>query len=266
MANAKADPDISIQAMMLQQQEAAELLDKLPMSDRETLNKHAAWWKTWTSHTSRDETWRELAVAEHPEDINTPALSVDGWFDLFVHETIRAFQVMRALARMETARRGQYLFIGPWDHFARTGKYPDLEFGPDSPDTASGIQQLHMEFFDKYVRGIESALDKRLPVHIFVMGTNVWRSKTDWPLPDTEYTDFYLDSGGNAATRSGGGRLLTELPKKSGPSRTSIPLTQRTQLQVSAAASSPWTPENADHATKRRSKTVPTSVLHNTTP
>lgn len=215
LANAKTDPNISMQVMMQQQQEAAQLLDKLPMSDRETLRKHAAWWKSWMSHTSRDSMWQKLAVAEHPEVINTPALNVGGWFDLFLHETVRAFRVMRSSARSETARRGQYLFIGPWDHFARTGKYPDLEFGPDAPETGSGIHQLHMEFFDRYVRGNETALDRRLPVHIFVMGTNVWRSEFDWPLPDTEYTDFYLDSGGHAATRSGDGLLRAGLPQNS---------------------------------------------------
>lgn len=213
MTNAKPDPNVSIWTILKRQQEVAQLIDKLPMSDHEVLQKHAAWWKPWMSHTARDDTWQRLAVAaEHPEQITTPALNVAGWFDLYMSETIKAFRVMRSKACSETARHGQYLFIGPWDHINQTGKYPDLEFGPTAVDTASGIHELQMEFFDRYIRGNKSALDKQLPVHIFVMGINIWRSEPEWPLPDTQYMDLYLDSGGHAATRSGDGLLRAELP------------------------------------------------------
>jgi putative CocE/NonD family hydrolase len=120
---------------------------------------------------------------------------------------------MRSAPRSETARRGQYLFIGPWDHMSQTGKYPDVDFGAEASDSSSGIHKLHVDFFDSYLRGRPGALDERLPVHIFVMGHNVWRAEAEWPLPDTEYTGFYLDSGGHAATRSGDGLLCPELPQ-----------------------------------------------------
>ena len=34
------------------------------------------------------------------------------------------------------------------------------------------------------------------PVRLFVMGANKWRTATDWPLPETKWTPFYLHANG----------------------------------------------------------------------
>jgi putative CocE/NonD family hydrolase len=44
------------------------------------------------------------------------------------------------------------------------------------------------------------------------MGANQWRDEDDWPLPGTEYVDYFLHSGGRANTAGGDGRLSTEAP------------------------------------------------------
>ena len=56
------------------------------------------------------------------------------------------------------------------------------------------------------------ALAGTAPVRIFVMGIDQWRDEPDWPLPDTAYTDYYLDSSGRANTADGDGELRAEAP------------------------------------------------------
>jgi putative CocE/NonD family hydrolase len=49
------------------------------------------------------------------------------------------------------------------------------------------------------------------------MGENAWRSEQEWPLARTQYTPFYLRSGGRANSIAGDGRLTREPPTESEP-------------------------------------------------
>jgi hypothetical protein len=40
-------------------------------------------------------------------------------------------------------------------------------------------------------------------VKLFIMGPDVWREESDWPLPDTTWQKFYLHSNGDAAANTG---------------------------------------------------------------
>jgi putative CocE/NonD family hydrolase len=45
------------------------------------------------------------------------------------------------------------------------------------------------------------------------MGADYWRDEPDWPLPGTEYREYFLHSGGNANTADGDGTLSTKPPR-----------------------------------------------------
>jgi putative CocE/NonD family hydrolase len=77
----------------------------------------------------------------------------------------------------------------------------------------------HQRFFDRWVRGREGAMAGDAPVRIFVMGIDQWRDEQDWPLPDTTYTDYFLDSSGRANTDDGDGELRQEAPGAEGADR-----------------------------------------------
>jgi putative CocE/NonD family hydrolase len=49
-------------------------------------------------------------------------------------------------------------------------------------------------------------------VRIFVMGENYWRDEQEWPLARTQYTTYYLSSGGRANSLLGDGTLSTRRP------------------------------------------------------
>jgi putative CocE/NonD family hydrolase len=68
-----------------------------------------------------------------------------------------------------------------------------------------------LRFFDRHLRG-NAAGDSGASVRIFVMGIDQWRDEHDWPLPDTTYVDYFLESGGRANTLEGDGVLSTQTP------------------------------------------------------
>ena len=181
-------------------------------AEQDLLDAHLPFWKDWMRHAERDDFWQSLSVLEHLDTITTPALHVGGWFDIFIGSTALSYTRMRAQAGTPEAREGQQLIIGPWDHVTNTHSYPDRQFGLTSSVAASDLTGAHVAFFDRWLRGRTDALDGRSPVRIFVMGIDQWRDEADWPLPDTAYTDYYLDGAGSANTAEGDGVLRSDLP------------------------------------------------------
>ncbi|MDQ3612593.1 MAG: CocE/NonD family hydrolase, partial [Actinomycetota bacterium] len=136
-----------------------------------------------------------------------PSLHVGGWFDIFAGETAASYTAMRDGAGTAQARNGQRLIIGPWDHLSYTGTYLDRQFGLAADILGVDLTSAHIAFFDRALRGRTNALDGTAPVRLFVMGIDQWRDEQDWPLPDTEYTDYFLSSSGRANTADGNGTL-----------------------------------------------------------
>jgi putative CocE/NonD family hydrolase len=187
-----------------------EFLERLPISDRPELAIYARWYGEWIDHDCYDEYWRGISPGEVYENVDVPALHVGGWFDPFVGETASAYVGMKKRASSQAARSGQRLVIGPWAHGDFTGVFSERDFGP-----MAGIMDLapmHISFFDRWLRGVEGAIDDSKPVRIFVMGLNQWRDEEDWPLPDTVYTSYFLHSAGRANSSVGDGVLSAEEP------------------------------------------------------
>jgi len=51
-----------------------------------------------------------------------------------------------------------------------------------------------LRWHDHWCRGIDSGVMDEPAVRFWVMGANEWRSAEDWPLPDTRWTELYLNS------------------------------------------------------------------------
>jgi putative CocE/NonD family hydrolase len=187
-------------------------LAALPVRARPLLEKQCPWWADLLAHPGRDQFWRDRSMADRFEDITVPALNISGWFDLFTNDTARTFTEMKKRGGSAEARDGQQLIIGPWDHANHTGAYPDRKFGLMADAQFADATGAHQRFFDRWLRGQADALDGSAPVRIFVMGIDQWRDEQDWPLPDTSYVDYYLDSSGRANTAKGDGQLHRETP------------------------------------------------------
>lgn len=198
----------------LQQAAAAGVryYERLPLSDRPELREYAPWYAGWVDHPNHDAYWRGLSPSEHYGAMTVASLNVGGWFDIFLNQTLSAYQTLRKGGASEAARAGQRLLVGPWSHGVLTGVFPEMNFGMPGDILTQDITGAHLTFFDRWIRGNTQALDDTKPVRIFVMGVNQWRDEADWPLPDTTWTDYYVDGAGRANTLNGDGVLATQAP------------------------------------------------------
>lgn len=173
----------------------------------------------WLGRPSRDGWWRSISPRDRHARIATAAMSTGGWYDIFVNGTIENYVGMRAHAATPAARAGQRLLIGPWTHPTAIGfgDYPDRRYGSRSASGAVGYGPIHQRWFDHWLKGVPTGLDREPPVRIFVMGLDQWRDELDWPLPDTDLRRMFLHGRGNAATGSGDGILSFTGPSGAEP-------------------------------------------------
>jgi putative CocE/NonD family hydrolase len=182
-----------------------EWLRATPLADKPLVIKYMPWLADVFEHPSRDDFWQDMPI-ERVDQIATPALSVAGWYDLFLGESLAGYVAVQQRGG-EGARGNQQLVIGPWSHMVRTGAFPDRQFGAMAMQEATQMAARQIRFFDRWLRSDEHALDGQAPVQIFVMGLDQWRDEQAWPLPDTQYVDYYLGGHGRANGSKGDGTL-----------------------------------------------------------
>jgi putative CocE/NonD family hydrolase len=51
-----------------------------------------------------------------------------------------------------------------------------------------------LRWYDHWLKGIDTGVMDEPPVRYWLMGANEWRTGADWPLPETQWTKFYLNS------------------------------------------------------------------------
>jgi putative CocE/NonD family hydrolase len=177
-------------------------LQGLPLIGRDGLVQFLA---DSIEHPTRDGYWESMGCPH--TDIAIPALHIGGWYDIFIGDTTRDYAAIR--------QRGdprQKLLIGPWTHGNYQPDVGEVDFGLQAAGHLVMPDELHLRWFDYWLKGIENGIMKEPPVRIFVMGENRWRFEEEWPLSRTRYSRFYLHSGGGANGLAGDGHLTPEPP------------------------------------------------------
>ena len=191
----------------------------LPLKDMPQLSGGLAdYYFDWLAHPSFDDYWKKLCIEDQHSNVTTPALNIGGWYDIFLGGTIRNYLGMRQNAATEEARNGQKLIIGPWQHSSRgTSMAGSHYFGVAADSMALGLDEIHLRWFNQWLKGEDTGMLDEPPVRIFVMGDDVWRDENEWPLARAQTTNYYLHSGGNANTLHGDGSLSPEAPSDEAP-------------------------------------------------
>jgi putative CocE/NonD family hydrolase len=144
------------------------------------------------SHPSYDAYWERFDISRRHSSFETPALHLTGWYDSLLVGTLKNYEGLRARAATERARAGQRLVVGPWTH-ARPSlsstSIGEVDFGPDA---GLDSQALMESWFRHWLQGETSAVLAEAPVKLFIMGENVWREETEWPLARAVPTSFFL--------------------------------------------------------------------------
>lgn len=156
-----------------------------------------------------------LTLVGKYEQVQVPALSIGGWYDIYAQETVESFRIMRERGSTPEARQSQ-LLLGPWSHMNRTNLVGEINFGIAANsamiDLKGSMERVHQRWFDRWLKGIENGVTEEAPIKLFVMGANVWRDEYEWPLERAVETRYYLHSAGRANTLRGDGTLSTTPP------------------------------------------------------
>ena len=193
--------------------------DHLPLveMDLQTIGKEIPWYRDWLAHPRYDDYWRELDTTHQYGNIDVPVFMRCGWFDAYPDATFRLWNGMTKQGKSEKARRSQRVLMGPWTHGEPEGsRLGDLDFGPDSHKV---ILEEELRWFDYWLKGINNGVMDEPPLHLFVMGTNEWRTENEWPLARTQFTPYYLHGNGNANSVFGDGMLSPQKPGSEQPDR-----------------------------------------------
>jgi len=186
------------------------ILRHLPLAtgDLKSAGSEVKHYRDWLAHPSYDAYWKSISDEERMDKMKVPAEVSGGWFDIFLAGTINGYTMMKQKAATDAARKHSRMIIGPWGH-GPTQKYGDVDFGKDAM-----IDQFEEElrFFDFHVKGLKNGLDNNMPVKLFYMGVNKWRSEADWPIPNTKFRELYLAAKSPANSVRSGGTLSFDKP------------------------------------------------------
>lgn len=110
----------------------------------------------------------------------TPLLSLSGWRDgAYPHASIRRY--------LNTKAPVNRLVLGPWDHGGKNHITPGKEH-------ALGVELASeaIKFFDHYLKGYDTGLERELPVQYYTLQAEQWRGAASWPPPPRELRPLYL--------------------------------------------------------------------------
>ncbi|CDO10154.1 peptidase [Mycolicibacterium cosmeticum] len=177
----------------------------------------APWYFDWIRHSSRDDFWRAVSIRDRYPSVRIPVLHFEGWYDAFLAGGVQNFTGMTARGGSDVARANQRLVIGPWDHVAwgRPDSRPAPMLSDIGPVGNSPINDLMLQWYDHFLKGADNGIGGQPRVDYFVMGANAWRQASGWPLPQTQWVNWYLSGNGGLVQRRGS--LQPVLPAAQGP-------------------------------------------------
>ena len=174
----------------------------MPLREAVTGIFRPAYWK-FLDHPTFDESWQTYGLKDKYGMIEAPACFVTGWYDNLSREVMKTYTGLSQGGGSAAARDLTRIIVGPWAHdLDRADRNGDIDLGPGGCFDLPG---LHLDWYDRRLKGIDNGMDDRPPVRIYVMGDAVWRDENEWPLARTEYRPLYLRSGGGYRTADGGG-------------------------------------------------------------
>ncbi len=157
-------------------------------------------WESFRVLTYKDERmplWDDVSmdwwgIHSHTADVERSGSAIYSWGSWTDAGTAQG-----VLHRFMTLSNPQRAAIAAWSHGAREDANP---FNPeDAPLEPTRETQLLEDlcFYEQYVRG-EGGSQHELVYR--TMGEDAWKRTNDWPLPETEYQNWYFGPNGTLST------------------------------------------------------------------
>lgn len=173
--------------------------------DEVAIGRKVDYWREWWEHQTNDEYWHQFR--HRPAAVDVPIFQQGGWFDPYSGSHLRSFAEIGD-------RVPNRLLMGPWSHEEEVETFKaDIDLSP----ALTVIRDHELTFYDRYLKDVDNGWEDRPPAELYVLGANEWRGEHEWPLARTEFTPWYLHSGGRANTLSGDGTLGVDPPRSDEP-------------------------------------------------
>jgi len=159
--------------------------------------------------------FKELEWANEADRFDTPMLFIDSWYDYGPAEALELWNLARRNSLSDRSRVNQFIIIAPTAHcdFINSEGSERLIVGErDMGDARLDYKDMLHRWYDHWLKGADNGVTDMPKVQYFLMGKNEWRNSDVWPLAKTNYTKFFLHSGGRANSRYGDGILLLQTP------------------------------------------------------
>ncbi|MCP4178007.1 MAG: CocE/NonD family hydrolase [bacterium] len=111
-----------------------------------------------------------------------PIYNWSGWYD-----GAYAFSAIKRYLNINTP--GSKLVIGPWEH--SNNQSPNPSYNGSESSNFNFLGEI-LKFFDHYLKGITTDINKEAPVHYYTIGENKWKATNSWPSNEYENIPFYF--------------------------------------------------------------------------
>lgn len=188
----------------------AAAMRHLPLATLDSVvGRDVPFWRDWMSHDSLDAYWDVVQLRGHYEKFQIPSFNVSGWWDGQLKGALQGY--MNAV-RVGKNPADHVMIIGPWPHGVnRTTSWGEFDYGPTAIIALDSIRDAWLDH-----RMLGKPAPQGANVMYFLQGKNEWRKAASFPVPRTQFTQYFLDSKGRANSLAGDGVLKTGTP--GGPS------------------------------------------------
>jgi uncharacterized protein len=198
----------------------AKALKHLPLQDiLKNINGKKEIFDKMIRRKPNDPDWFKGGIYHDNMEIGVPSFWFASWYDVSITPNLKLFNHVRNNSKDATIRDNQYLVIAPTLHCAYTRATENTIVGERSVgDARLNYSEQIYAWFDLWLKGKQNDFKAKTPrVQYYTMGINKWQASETWPPENAKMTTFYLNSGGNANSFFGDGKLTAKKPNKDNP-------------------------------------------------
>ena len=155
--------------------------------------------------------WSRIGYPLKPENMPYPVFLCTGWNDHVRDQEMENYRLFQKAQETAPDPERLRLVIGPWSHGPEMSNViGKIDYGKETAGSEMGIMGMMLRFFDRWLKGKTDAMKDDAPVVYMTLNDKGWKTAEVWPLPETEYENWYFTSDGNARSSAGTGKLTPE--------------------------------------------------------
>jgi putative CocE/NonD family hydrolase len=193
----------------------SEALQHLPIKDMlKNINGKREIFDKMVVRKPNDDAWYKGGLYHDNMAFGVPSFWFASWYDVSISPNLALFNHVRKNAKDPIVRDNQYMVIAPVLHCSYTRAKENTIVGERSVgDARLNYDEQIYAWFDLWLKGAQNDFKANTPrVQYYTMGSNKWQSSDSWPPSNAIMQTFFLQSGGNANSLFGDGKLMPTKP------------------------------------------------------